>query len=61
LDPAPEVPASDPAAFLGRLFPAKARGRNSGREIGFSFKTEDAVTADDTFAEMGFERNGAFL
>jgi hypothetical protein len=56
-----EVPATDPAAFLGRFFPAKARGRYSARELGFSFKTDGAVTADDTFAEMGFERNGVFL
>ena len=56
-----EVPPTDPAAFLGKFFPAKAHGRYSGREIGFSFKTDGAATADDTFAEMGFERNGVFL
>jgi hypothetical protein len=55
-----EVPPTDPAAFLGEFFPAAAQGHYTGREIGFSFES-GTVTADDTFAELGFERNGVFL
>jgi hypothetical protein len=41
---------TDPAAFVGRFFPAKARGRYSARETGFSFRTVGPVTSEGTFA-----------
>jgi hypothetical protein len=53
------VPATDPAAFLGRFAEARATGSFSGSEVGFSFKGRGDT--DDTFAELGPERNGVFL
>jgi hypothetical protein len=53
----PLLEPTDPAAFLGEFFPASARGRYAGREIGFSFET-DTLTTSGTFSEIGFERNG---
>jgi hypothetical protein len=55
------VPPTDPGAFLGDFAPAFARGSLSGRELGFSFKSNPGVTTQRGFAEMGRERNGSFL
>jgi len=55
------VPATDPGAFLGEFAPAFARGSFSGRELGFSFKSNPGVTTERGYAEMGRERNGRFL
>jgi hypothetical protein len=53
------VPATDPAAFLGRFAPARATGVFSGSEAGFGFTGRG--TTGGTFAELGPERNGVFL
>jgi hypothetical protein len=53
------VPATDPAAFLGRFAEARATGSFSGSELGFSFAGRGDT--DRTFAELGPERNGVFL
>jgi hypothetical protein len=53
------VPATDPAAFLGRFAPARATGAFSGSEVGFGFTGRG--TTDGTFAELGPERNGVHL
>jgi hypothetical protein len=55
------VPATDPAAFLGRFAPARATGSFSGSEVGFSFRSNPDADTDGTFAELGPERNGVFL
>jgi hypothetical protein len=55
------VPPTDPAAFLGRFAPARATGSFSGSEVGFSFRSNPGADTDDTFAELGPERNGVFL
>lgn len=55
------VPATDPAAFEGRFFPARATASFSGSEIGFSFRTARKADSERGFAELGRERNGAFL
>ena len=58
----PSPAASDPSAFTGRFAPASARGRFSGRELGFSFRSNGDVTSDPLgYAEMGFESNGSLL
>jgi len=54
------VDPKSPAAFTGHFATASCRGRVSGVETGFSFKTGE-LTADAFFAEMGQERNGVFL
>jgi hypothetical protein len=55
------VPPTDRAAFLGRFREARATGSFSGRELGFSFKSDPGASSDLGFAELGRERNGAFL
>jgi hypothetical protein len=55
------VPPTDRAAFLGRFREARATGSFSGRELGFSFKSNPGASSDRGFAELGRERNGAFL
>jgi hypothetical protein len=57
----PAVEPTDPAAFLGRFAPARATGVFSGSEVGFSFRSNPGADTDDTFAELGPERNGVFL
>jgi hypothetical protein len=52
---------TDRAAFLGRFREARATGSFSGRELGFSFKSDPGASSDRGFAELGRERNGAFL
>ena len=55
------VPATDPAAFLGRFRKAKATATFSGAIDGFSFQTDVASPATSRFALVGNERNGVFL
>jgi hypothetical protein len=55
------VPATDPAAFLGRFAVARSTAAITGSEFGFSFTSNGAATTDGTFAEVGRERNGAFI
>jgi hypothetical protein len=56
------VPPTDPGAFLGEFAPAVSTGSFSGEEIGFEFETRrDASTAPRGYAQLGTERNGAFL
>ena len=54
------VPPTDPAAFLGDFAFARSTAQFSGRELGFSFRS-DRATSDRGFAEIGPERNGTFL
>jgi hypothetical protein len=58
------VPATDPAAFLGRFPEARATGSLtsfSGSEVGFGFRSNPGADTDGTFAELGPERKGVFL
>ena len=55
------VPPTDPGAFIGGFFDARGVGHYSGKEIGFAFETNGAVTTEVTWAELGDERNGVFL
>jgi hypothetical protein len=56
------VPSTDPAAFLGQFAPATSTASFSGRELGFRFRTKPGASSDPLgFAEMGSERNGAFM
>ena len=55
------VPATDPAAFLGTLAPARSIGQFSGAELGFSFVSKRGASTDFGYAELGTERNGVFL
>jgi hypothetical protein len=54
------VPATDPAAFLGRFAPARSTARFSGSQLGFGFRSQQATT-DRGYALVGPERNGALL
>jgi hypothetical protein len=56
-----KVPATDPAAFLGRFRKAKATGIFSGAFEGFSFESDVTPPAKSRFAIVGTERNGVFL
>jgi hypothetical protein len=40
---------------------ARSTAAIAGSEFGFSFRTDGTATTDRTFAEVGRERNGAFL
>lgn len=55
------VPATDPAAFLGRFHKAKATAIFSGAIDGFTFQSDVARPAKSRFALVGSERNGVFL
>ena len=55
------VSPTDPAAFLGRFARAASTAEFSGRELGFSFRSNGEATTNPTFAEIGTERNGVFL
>ena len=55
------VPATDPAAFLGRFRKAKATAIFSGAIDGFSFQSDAVTLAKSRFALVGTERNGLFL
>ena len=53
--------ASTPA-FAGQFFRrARARGTFAASEEGFAFASDSRKPARSTFAELGIERNGAFL
>ena len=55
------VPSTAPTAFLGMFAPARATGRLSGAELGFSFVSEPGASTDLGYAQFGHERNGVFL
>jgi hypothetical protein len=55
------VPPTDPAAFLGSFARARSTAQFSGRELGFSFRSDPGVSSDLGYAEIGTERNGVFL
>jgi hypothetical protein len=55
------VAPTDPAAFLARFAVANSTAEFEVSEFGFSFKSDPGVSTDQGFAEMGRERNGAFL
>jgi hypothetical protein len=55
------VPPTDPAAFLGSFARARSTAHFSGRQLGFSFRSDPGVSTDDGYAEIGTERNGVFL
>jgi hypothetical protein len=54
------VGPEDPAAFRGLLARARSTASFSGTQLGFGFRSHAADT-DRGYAEMGTERNGAFL
>ena len=54
-----DVPPTDPAAFLGRFATARSTGTFSGSEVGFSF--QGRAGTEGGYAQLGPERNGAFL
>lgn len=54
------VPATDMAAFLGDIAPARSTARCTGEEWGFSFRSDQAGT-DGGYAQLGRSRNGVFL
>lgn len=54
------VSPDDPTAFLGEFAPASCTGRGGGASTGFNFRTNE-LTADGFYADLGNERNGAFL
>jgi len=55
------VSPTDPAAFVGRFFRARARGTFSGTAGGFSFQSSTKRGATSLFAELGTEQTGALL
>jgi hypothetical protein len=55
------VAPTDPAAFLARFAVARSTAQFEASELGFSFTSNRDVSTDRGFAEMGRERNGAFL
>ena len=55
------VPPDDPRAWSGLIARAESIGSFSGEELGFTFKAKDASTAPQGYAQLGEERNGAFL
>jgi hypothetical protein len=55
------VPPTDPASFLGEIAPAFAVGAFGGRGLGFAFRSVSGASSRRGYAELGTERNGAFL
>jgi hypothetical protein len=55
------VPPTDPAAFLGSFARARSTAHFSGRQLGFSFRSDPGASSDGGYAEIGTERNGVFL
>jgi hypothetical protein len=55
------VPPTDPAAFLGSFFRARAKGTFSGTAGVFSFASSTKRQARSVFAQLGTERTGALL
>jgi hypothetical protein len=56
-----DVAPDDPAAFLGDIAVATSTASFTGSEFGFSFRSDPGVSTDRTYAQIGRERNGAFL
>jgi hypothetical protein len=56
-----EVAPDDPAAFLGSFARARSTAHFSGRQLGFSFRSDPGVSSDEGYAQIGTERNGVFL
>ena len=56
-----EVPPDDPAAFLGSFARARSTAHFSGRQLGFSFRSDPGASSDEGYAQIGTERNGVFL
>jgi hypothetical protein len=56
-----EVPPDDPGAFLGEFANAFSTAQFSGSQFGFSFESLPGVSTERGFAQMGTERNGAFV
>jgi hypothetical protein len=54
------VPATDMAAFLGDVAPARSTGGFAGEEWRFSFRSHQAGT-DGGYAQIGRSSNGVFL
>jgi hypothetical protein len=55
-------PPTDPAAFVGEFALARSTASFSGAELGFQFKSDPGASSEPSgFAELGSERNGAFL
>ena len=53
---------TDPTAFSGEFALAQSTASFSGAELGFQFKSDPRASSDPSgFAELGSERNGAFL
>lgn len=55
------VPATDMAAFLGDIAPARSTITSSGEEWGFSFHSGDGSSERGGYAQVGYTRNGVFL
>ena len=55
------VAPTDPAAFLGQFALAGSTGTFSGTQLGFRFRSDGGVSSERGFAQVGHERNGAFL
>ena len=55
------VGPTDPGAFLAEFAPAVSTGSFSGDEFGFVFESDRASTSPRGYAQIGWERNGAFL
>lgn len=54
------VASDDPTAMRGEFAEATCTGRGGGAHTGFSFRT-GTLDAGGFYADMGHERNGAFL
>jgi hypothetical protein len=55
------VDPTDPASFLGEIAPARAEASFGGRGLGFAFRSLRGANTARGYAEIGTERNGAFL
>lgn len=55
------VPPDNPASFLGKFAEAKSTAHFSGRQLGFSFRSNPGASSDTGYAQIGTERNGVFL
>jgi hypothetical protein len=56
------VAPTDPRAFLGEIARAESTGSFGGEEFGFAFESNrGASTSPRGYAQIGTERNGAFL
>jgi hypothetical protein len=55
------VPATDIAAFLGDIAPARSTISAGAEEWGFAFRSDRASTDGGGYAQLGRTRNGVFL